>query len=212
LVNIGGISFEEASKYGASGVVLRSTGEKKDLRFIKSDCYSFYWFLQMQSYLGKRGDCYDRFLIRIREMYESVNIIFQVISNLVLTLETFKTGNKSKSFNFFYLNEFIYNKNYNKNFRNSKYTSMESLIEHFKYYSYGIEVPKGFSYKAVEAPKGEFGVSIISDGSSNPYRCKLRSPAFHHLALMPRMIQGHMFADMITILGSQDIVFGEVDR
>jgi len=89
---------------------------------------------------------------------------------------------------------------------------MEFLIEHFKYYSYGIEVPKGFTYKAVEAPKGEFGVTVISDGSSNPYRCKLRSPAFHHLNLVSRMMQGHMFADMITILGSQDIVFGEVDR
>jgi len=97
-------------------------------------------------------------------------------------------------------------------FRSTKYNSMEFLIEHFKYYSDGIEVPKGYSYKAVEAPKGELGVTIISDGSNKPYRCKLRSPAFHHLNLMSRMIQGHMLADMITILGSQDIVFGEVDR
>ena len=89
---------------------------------------------------------------------------------------------------------------------------MEYLIEHFKYYSEGVHVPKGIIYKAVEAPKGEFGVLLISDGSENPYRCKLRSPAFHHLNLLDRMVQGHMFADMITILGSQDIVFGEVDR
>jgi len=207
LVNIGSIGYEEALKYGASGVVLRSTGKKKDLRFIKSDCYSFYWYLNMTSFLGKRGDCYDRFLIRIREMYESVNIIFQIISNMV----TISNFNNNK-FNFFKFYSNLFNKNFNKNFRNTKANSMEFLIEHFKYYSYGIEIPNGFSYKAVEAPKGEFGVTLISDGSSNPYRCKLRSPAFHHLNLMSRMMQGHMFADMITILGSQDIVFGEVDR
>lgn len=208
LVNVGSLGSEEASNYGTTGVVLRSTGEKKDLRFIKSDCYSFYWFLNMQSYLGKRGDCYDRFLIRIREMYESVNIIFQVISQLTTSLETNGKGN----FNFFSFYEQIYGKSFNKMFRSTKYNSMEFLIEHFKYYSDGIEVPKGYSYKAVEAPKGELGVTIVSDGSNKPYRCKLRSPAFHHLNLMSRMIQGHMLADMITILGSQDIVFGEVDR
>lgn len=208
LVNVGSVGSEEASSYGTTGVVLRSSGEKKDLRFVKSDCYSFYWFLNMQSYLGKRGDCYDRFLIRIREMYESINIVFQVISNLTTTLDSTNKG----SFNFFSFYEQVYGKSYNKMFRSTKYNSMEFLIEHFKYYSDGIEVPKGYSYKAVEAPKGELGVTIISDGSNKPYRCKLRSPAFHHLNLMSRMIQGHMLADMITILGSQDIVFGEVDR
>ena len=208
LVNIGSLGSEEAINYGTTGVVLRSTGEKKDLRFIKSDCYSFYWFLNMQSYLGKRGDCYDRFLIRIREMYESINIVFQVISQLTSNLDL----NQSNKFNFFSFYEQVYGKSFNKMFRSTKYNSMEFLIEHFKYYSDGIEVPKGYVYKAVEAPKGEMGVTIISDGSNKPYRCKLRSPAFHHLNLMSRMIQGHMLADMITILGSQDIVFGEVDR
>lgn len=89
---------------------------------------------------------------------------------------------------------------------------MESLINHFKNYSEGMKVTKGFSYKAVEAPKGEFGVSIISDGSSSPYRCKIRTPAYHHIQIMPRMVQGHFFADLVTVLGSQDIVFGDVDR
>ena len=90
--------------------------------------------------------------------------------------------------------------------------SMESLINHFKHYSEGTKVPRGFIYKAVEAPKGEFGVSLISDGTSMPYRCKIRTPAYHHMQVMPRLVQGHFFADLVTVLGSQDIVFGDVDR
>jgi NADH-quinone oxidoreductase subunit D len=89
---------------------------------------------------------------------------------------------------------------------------METLINHFKHYSEGTKVPKGFIYKAVEAPKGEFGVSLISDGSAIPYRCKIRTPAYHHMQVMPRLVQGHFFADLVTVLGSQDIVFGDVDR
>jgi NADH-quinone oxidoreductase subunit D len=165
----------------------------------------------MQSYLGKRGDSYDRFLIRIREMFESVNIVFQIITNLTINFN--KYLNKDvKKFSYFYLYDYLFTNYFNKNFRNTKYNSMETLINHFKHYSDGVDVPKGISYKAIEAPKGEFGVTLISDSSNNPYRCKFRSPAFNHLNLMSRMIQGHMFADMITILGSQDIVFGEVDR
>ena len=89
---------------------------------------------------------------------------------------------------------------------------MEHLILHFKEYSEGIKVPRGFTYQAVEAPKGEFGVSLISDGTSIPFRCKIRTPAYHHMQLMPRMVHGHYFADLVTVLGSQDIVFGDVDR
>ena len=89
---------------------------------------------------------------------------------------------------------------------------MENLISHFKKYSEGIKVPKGFTYNSIEAPKGEFGVSIISDGSSKPYRCKIRTPAYHHMHIMPRMVHGHYLADLVTVLGSQDIVFGDVDR
>ena len=89
---------------------------------------------------------------------------------------------------------------------------MEGLIQHFKHYSEGIKVPKGFTYNAVEAPKGEFGVSIISDGTAKPYRCKIRTPAFHHMHILPRMAQGHYLADLVTVIGSQDIVFGDVDR
>ena len=96
--------------------------------------------------------------------------------------------------------------------RKTKFNSMENLIKHFKKYSEGVTIGKGFTYNAVEAPKGEFGVSLISDGTSKPYRCKIRTPAYHHMHIMPRMVQGHFMADLVTVLGSQDIVFGDVDR
>jgi NADH-quinone oxidoreductase subunit D len=168
----------------------------------------------MQGYLGKRGDSYDRFLIRTREMYESVNIIFQVLTNLTtLTNENSSLlSNLNKKTNFFNFFDFLNSQQYKKLNHNSKYTSMETLINHFKYYSEGIKVPRGFVYKAVEAPKGEFGVSLISDGTTLPYRCKIRTPAYHHMQVMPRLVQGHFFADLVTVLGSQDIVFGDVDR
>jgi NADH-quinone oxidoreductase subunit D len=168
----------------------------------------------MQGYLGKRGDSYDRFLIRTREMYESVNIIFQILSNLT-TLTNNNTNlldSKKNNVNFFSFFDFLYSHKFKKLNYNSKYNSMETLINHFKHYSEGTKVPKGFIYKAVEAPKGEFGVSLISDGSSTPYRCKIRTPAYHHMQVMPRLVQGHFFADLVTVLGSQDIVFGDVDR
>jgi NADH-quinone oxidoreductase subunit D len=170
--------------------------------------------LSIQGFLGKRGDSYDRFLIRVREMYESVNIIFQVLSNITGLVNDNSNvfTQKSKKINFFEFFDFLYASRSKQLNYESKYTSMESLINHFKYYSEGIKVPRGFVYKAVEAPKGEFGVSLISDGTSVPYRCKIRTPAYHHMQVMPRMVQGHFFADLVTVLGSQDIVFGDVDR
>jgi len=147
-------------------------------------------------------------------MYESVNIVFQILNNL-----TNLTYNESGSFdaknsktNFFSFFDMLYAQKSNKLNYNTKYNSMETLINHFKHYSEGIRVPKGFTYKAVEAPKGEFGVSLISDGTSHPYRCKIRTPAYHHMQIMSRLSQGHYFADLVTVLGSLDIVFGDVDR
>ena len=147
-------------------------------------------------------------------MYESVNIIFQVLTNLTtLTNENSSVLNsQTKKINFFNFFDFLYSHKFKTLNHNYKYTSMESLINHFKYYSEGVKVPRGFIYKAVEAPKGEFGVSLISDGSSLPYRCKIRTPAYHHIQIMPRLVQGHFFADLVTVIGSQDIVFGDVDR
>lgn len=213
LVNIGSLNINDAYSYGVTGPVLRSAGIKKDIRFLKSETYSHYWFLTIQGFLGKRGDSYDRFLIRMREMYESISIIFQILTNITtLTNQNHQHNNMKDNINFFSFFDFMYNqKSINLN-KHTKYNSMETLINHFKHYSEGVKVTRGFVYKAVEAPKGEFGVSLIADGSSYPYRCKIRTPAYHHMQIMPRLVQGHFFADLVTVLGSQDIVFGDVDR
>ena len=128
----------------------------------------------MQSYLGKRGDSYDRFLIRIREMYESVNIVFQVLSNLTNN-HKLSSNSSSKDVEFLSFFDFLYKVKKNQLNKKTKYNSMENLIAHFKKYSEGTKVPKGFTYNAIEAPKGEFGVALISDGTSKPYRCKILS-------------------------------------
>ena len=208
LIGVGSLNMIDSVTYATSGPVIRSIGIKKDLRLYKSETYASYWFLSIYSFLGKRGDSYDRFLIRIREMYESINIIFQILTNL-----TNKKLNLSvQKFNIFTFFNFLY-KIKKLNFKkNSKYISMENLINHFKMYSEGVSITKGFTYNAVEAPKGEFGISIISDGTSKPYRCKIRTPAYHHMHVIPRMVQGHYLADLVTVIGSQDIVFGDVDR
>jgi NADH:ubiquinone oxidoreductase subunit D len=144
-------------------------------------------------------------------MYESVNIVFQILT--VLTNKRSEmVSDSSKKVDFFSFFDFLYRSKKNQINKKTKYTSMENLIQHFKKYSEGSKVPKGFAYAAVEAPKGEFGVSLISDGTSKPYRCKIRTPAYHHMHVIPRMVQGHYMADLVTVIGSQDIVFGDVDR
>ena len=145
-------------------------------------------------------------------MYESLNVIFQLLSSFTLLSFDSLSGSASNKANFFSFFELINSSSYNTLNHTTKYNSMESLINHFKYYSEGIRVPRGFVYKAVEAPKGEFGVSLISDGTSKPYRCKIRTPSYHHMQMMARMSQGHYFADLVTVLGTLDIVFGDVDR
>ena len=210
LVSVGSVNYTDAVSYGLTGPVVRGIGIKKDLRFSKSETYSHYWFLSIQGYLGKRGDSYDRFLIRLREMYESLNITFQILSNICGTSSNLSSTVTEA--NFFHFYNTLFSEQKSKLNYQSKYTSMENLINHFKHYSEGIRVPRGFAYKAVEAPKGEFGTSIISDGTSKPFRCKIRTPAYHHMQAMSRMVQGHYFADLVTVLGSLDIVFGDVDR
>lgn len=144
-------------------------------------------------------------------MYESINIIFQVLTNITSYKQSHTENplNKTDFLSFFDLLYKIQKKQLS--YRN-KYTSMENLIQHFKKYSEGMTVNRGFSYCAIEAPKGEFGVSLISDGTSKPYRCKIRTPSFHHMHVLPRMVQGHYMADLVTVIGSLDIVFGDVDR
>ena len=214
LVNVGSINLNDVISSSITGPLAKSVGVKKDIRFLKSETYAHYWFLSIQGYLGKRGDSYDRFLIRIREMYESLNIIFQILNNLTtLSSETLNSSSGNHAnVNFFSFFDTLYGEKFSKLNRNTKYTSMESLINHFKHYSEGVRVPRGFVYKAVEAPKGEFGVSLISDGTSKPYRCKIRTPSYHHMQLLSRMAQGHYFADLVTIIGTLDVVFGDVDR
>ena len=147
-------------------------------------------------------------------MYESLHIMFQVLTNLTnLTTNPSQVNNlQGNDLSFLSALSNTSTNDFAQQNNNTKYTSMESLIKHFKQYSEGVQVPRGFTYNAVEAPKGEFGVSLISDGTSKPYRCKIRTPAYHHMQIMSRMSQGHYFADLVTVLGSLDIVFGDVDR
>lgn len=211
-MNVGSINPTDVLSAGATGPIARSVGIKKDMRFLRSETYAHYWFLSIQGYLGKKGDSYDRFLIRIREMYESLNLVFQILTNLTSLATSNAVNDNLTSSGFFSFFDSLHSEKYSKLNHNTKYTSMETLINHFKHYSEGIRVPRGFVYKSVEAPKGEFGVSLISDGTSKPYRCKIRTPSYHHMQMMSRMAQGHYFADLVTVLGTLDIVFGDVDR
>ena len=192
LVDIGVVSYRDALNAGFSGVMLRGSGISWDIR--KNNPYEIYEDLDFKIPVGFNGDCYDRYLIRIFEMRESINIIEQCI-NLIS-----KGPHKSEDNKLFFPSR-----------KNMKY-SMESLIHHFKLFTEGFAVPKGETYTAVEAPKGEFGVMLISDNSSKPYRCHIKAPGFLHLQGLDLMSRGHMLSDVVTIIGTQDIVFGEVDR
>ena len=192
LVNIGIVSAEDALNLGFSGVMLRGSGISWDLR--KNNSYEVYNKLDFNIPIGVNGDCFDRFLIRIQEMRESISIIHQCL-NLM-------PSGSSKINN---------NKIINPSRALSKF-SMESLIHHFKYYSEGIVIPNNFTYAFVEAPKGEFGVYLESNNTNKPYRCRIKAPGFLHLQGLDFMSKGHLIADVVTIIGTQDIVFGEIDR
>ncbi len=192
LVDIGVVSYKNALNAGFSGVMLRGSGISWDLR--KNNPYEIYNELDFNIPVGFNGDCYDRYLIRIFEMRESIRIISQCINLIGEGLH------KSEDNKLFFPSR-----------KDMKY-SMESLIHHFKLFTEGFAVPKGETYTAVEAPKGEFGVMLISDNSSKPYRCHIKAPGFLHLQGLDLMSRGHMLSDVVTIIGTQDIVFGEVDR
>lgn len=211
LINIGTYSYEMCINYGLTGVMARSTGIKRDLRLDKLETYANYYYLNFRSFTGKNGDSYDRFLIRMNEMTESLNLITQIIYKLLKHKVKSKSKLKKK-FNPSQILKYIDIKSSNNNNYKNKYTSMEQLIKHFKYWSEGFNVPNGWTYKAVESPKGEFGVSLISDGTNIPYKCKIRSPAYHHLQVLPIITKGHFLADLVTLMGTIDIVFGEIDR
>ncbi len=191
-VDIGVVSQQEAQEWGFSGVMVRGSGLAWDLR--RSQPYECYSDLDFDIPIGKNGDCYDRYLVRMEECRQSLKIIKQCI-------EKMKPGPVSS------LDGKIVPPK-----RGEMKRSMEALIHHFKLYTEGYKVPAGQVYAAVEAPKGEFGVFLVSDGSNKPYRCKIRAPGFAHLQTMDHFCKGHMLADVAAILGSLDIVFGEVDR
>jgi NADH-quinone oxidoreductase subunit D len=191
-VDIGVVTPEQALEWGFSGPMLRGSGFAWDLR--KSQPYEVYDRMDFDIPVGKNGDCYDRYLIRMLEMRESVKIIKQCLAEMpegpVSTQDGKITPPK----------------------RGEMKRSMEALIHHFKLFTEGYHVPAGECYAAVEAPKGEFGVYLISDGSNKPYRCKIRAPGFAFLQGLEFMSKGHMIADVVSIIGSMDIVFGEIDR
>jgi NADH-quinone oxidoreductase subunit D len=195
-VDIGMISLQEGWKRGFSGVMIRGSGAAWDLR--KAQPYECYDEMDFDIPIGKNGDCYDRYCIRMEEMRQSVRIMKQCIKKLrqpdgggPVIIQDNKIAPPR---------------------RGEMKRSMESLIHHFKLFTEGFRVPAGEVYVAVEAPKGEFGVFLVSDGSNIPYKCKVRSPGFAHLQAMDFLCQGHLLADVSAILGSIDIVFGEVDR
>ena len=191
-VDIGVLKSSEAIAWGCSGPILRASGVPWDLR--RSQPYDAYNEVEFDIPIGKKGDCFDRYLIRIEEMRQSVIIIMQCLSKLKpgpVMIEDNKISPPKRS---------------------EMKSSMESLIHHFKLFSEGYRVPFGETYFAVEAPKGEFGVYLVSDGSNKPYRCKLRAPGFSHLQALNFLCKGHLMADIPAILGSLDIVFGEIDR
>lgn len=192
LVSIGVVTAKNAYEWGFSGVMLRGSGVNWDLR--KSQPYEIYNEVSFNIPIGFNGDCYDRYLIRIFEMRESVKIIEQCLNQL-------PNG--------------LIKSNDNKLTPPSRYElkqSMESLIHHFKAYSQGFNLSANETYLATEAPKGEYGVHLISNGTNKPYRCKIKAPGFSHLQALNFMSKGHMIADVVTIIGTQDVVFGEIDR
>ena len=209
LVNVGILNSKFILNWGLTGVLARSAGINRDIRLSFFETYANYYFLKIRSFIGYNGDCYDRYLIRMREMVESIHIILQIINKNNLNAK------KKLKNNFFpYLNYFNNTKikPLKKNSQLSWYFNMEDLINHFKYFSEGFIVKSGYIYKAIESPKGEFGVSLIADNTNKPYRCKVRPASYFNLQAIGSMIQDHYFSDLITIIGSQDIVMGEVDR
>jgi NADH dehydrogenase (ubiquinone) Fe-S protein 2 len=192
LVDIGKISAKDAQDWGFSGVILRGSGIPWDLR--RTQPYDVYDRLDFSIPVGTNGDCYDRYLIRMEEMRQSLGLITQCLEQLPegpIKVEDAKNSPPR---------------------RQAMKSEIEALIHHFKWYTEGPQVPQGETFVATEAPKGEFGVYLISDGSSRPYRCKIKAPGFAHLQALDVIARHHIVADVVTIIGTQDIVFGEVDR
>lgn len=192
MCGVGILNYANALSYGFTGVQLRASGKNWDLR--KNLPYETYQSLKFSIPVGKHGDCFDRYAVRVEEMRQSLVIIQQALNDV--------TAGPIKALN----DKTVPPK------RETIKSSMEALINHFKYYAEGFKVPPGTVYVATEAPKGEFGVSLTSDGSSVPFRCKIRAPGFFHLQGLDFLAYNLLLADLVTIIGTLDIVFGEVDR
>jgi NADH-quinone oxidoreductase subunit D len=191
-VDIGAVSIEDALKWGFSGPMLRGSGLPWDLR--KAQPYAMYEQVDFDVPVGSNGDCFDRYLVRVEEMRQSVKIIRQCLDKM--PKGPVRTDDKKIT----------------PPPRAEMKRSMEALIHHFKLYTEGVHVPEGECYAAVESGKGEFGVYLVSDGTNRPYRCKIRSPGYVHLQALDHMGKGHQLADIVAMIGSLDIVFGEIDR
>lgn len=191
-VDIAKVSLDDAMARGFSGVMIRGSGGAWDLR--RAQPYECYNELDFKIAVGKNGDCYDRYLIRVEEMHESVKIMRQCIEKMPEGPVSVEDGKITPPK------------------REEMKTSMEALIHHFKLHTEGFRVPEGEVYAAVEAPKGEFGVYLVSDGTNKPYRCKIKAPGFAHMAAMDFLTKGHQLADVSAVVGTIDIVFGEIDR
>ena len=195
-VNIGVVSLEDAMAHGFTGVMMRGSGAPWDLR--KAQPYECYADLEFDIPIGKNGDNWDRYLIRMEEMRQAVRIMKQCLERL-----NSQAGRGPV---------LLPNHKVTPPRRSEMKKTMEGVIHHFKLYTEGFRVPEGEVYAAIEAPKGEFGVYLVADGTNKPYRCKIRAPGFPHLAAMDFLCKGHMLADVSAVLGSLDIVFGEIDR
>lgn len=199
LINVGVYDIDTALSYNLSGVMLRSTGLKYDLRLSQSHTYANYFYNTFSSYIGLNGDCYDRFLLRMNEILESLYICNQIIFKIL------------KKNNIFLKKNFFLKKILKKKKKSSK-LFMENIINHFKYWQDGFKVKKGFTYTTVESAKGEFGVFLVANNSNKPYRCKIKSPAYSHIQFINFLSKNTLLADLVTLIGTIDVVFGEVDR
>ena len=191
LRNVGAYNYKTAIKYGLTGVMSRCTGLKKDVRLNKYTTYSNYYYTNFRSYYSRNGDSYDRFILRFYEMLESLNIVNQC------SIKFSKKTNISYD---------IWSKT------NSEFNTMENMIKHFKFWSEGNIVKSGLTKQSLESPKGEFSVFLISNNTNKPHRCKIRSPSYHNLQFLKYLSKNVFLADLVTLIGTIDIVFGEIDR
>ena len=189
LINLGSYNIQHALTYSLTGVMARCVGLKRDIRLSLIHTYAYYYFINIKSYISKNGDSYDRYILRILEIIEALQIITQTINSLKFKNNAIRTSKKKK-----------------------KFKTMEDVIKHFKYWSEGIKVKQNTVFATVESPKGEFGVTLISNNSNTPYKCKIKSPAYFHLQVLPSLTLGCLIADLVALIGTIDIVFGEIDR